>query len=353
MRLTKSQAKIVKQALKEWEDQKLLTLKESKKLATSLEIVPFDWRRLARYSFIIAIISILIAINSIIFDEDLMELIERIFDSPAGMKSLSFFTLSVLIFWFGVYNKKAKPHMGFRNEAILTLGVFAYAGGIYYGGEYLSARFNLASESYSALILYGCISYAILGYIFRSQLIWLFAVLCLGGWAGTKTGYISGGGAYFLGMNYPLRFVLFGALMTLGAHYLKHYERFKPFHYTTFVMGLLYLFNALWILSIFGNYGDIMSWYRASHIELFHWSFLFALVAIGSFVYGLKYDDATTRGFGLVFLFINLYTRFFEFFWNELHKGIFFSILALSLWYVGTKAETIWNLKIAPSSKDS
>ena len=33
-------------------------------------------------------------------------------------------------------------------------------------------------------------------------------------WMGAETGYISGYGMYFLGMNYPLRFVLFGAMLT-------------------------------------------------------------------------------------------------------------------------------------------
>ena len=34
-------------------------------------------------------------------------------------------------------------------------------------------------------------------------------------------------------------------------------------------MGLLYLFIAPWLLSIFGNYGDLDSWHRARQIELF------------------------------------------------------------------------------------
>ena len=34
-------------------------------------------------------------------------------------------------------------------------------------------------------------------------------------------------------------------------------------------MGLLYLFIALWIMSIFGNYGDIERWERVKQIELF------------------------------------------------------------------------------------
>ena len=52
---------------------------------------------------------------------------------------------------------------------------------------------------------------------------------------------------------------------------------------------------------------------------------------------------STGEGFGVTFLGINLYTRFFELFWNNLHKAIFFALLAASFWYIGSKAETIWN----------
>jgi hypothetical protein len=51
-----------------------------------------------------------------------------------------------------------------------------------------------------------------------------------------------------------------------------------------------------------------------------------------------------TRGFGITFIFINLYTRFFEYFWEGTHKAIFFAILAISFWYLGSRAEKIWHL---------
>ena len=44
-----------------------------------------------------------------------------------------------------------------------------------------------------------------------------------------------------------------------------------------------------------------------------------------------------SRGFGLTFLFINLYTRFFEHFWDHMHKAIFFALLAVSFWCLGTQ----------------
>ena len=164
------------------------------------------------------------------------------------------------------------------------------------------------------------------------------------GWMGTETGYMSGWGAYYLGMNYPLRFVLFGALLTGCALALEHHPIAHRFFRATLAMGLLYLFISLWIMSIFGNYGDMRQWERVKQIELFHWSIIFGAVACGAIYHGLKYDNDMTKGFGLTFLGINLYTRFFELFWNALHKALFFALLGLSFWYIGSKAETIWNL---------
>ncbi len=35
---------------------------------------------------------------------------------------------------------------------------------------------------------------------------------------------------------------------------------------------------------------------------------------------------------------------FFELFWNTLHKAMFFALLGISFWYLGTKAEAIWRV---------
>jgi hypothetical protein len=161
---------------------------------------------------------------------------------------------------------------------------------------------------------------------------------------------------YFLGMNYPLRFVIFGAALTTlgiaGKHSLvaataasaRFKDRLLSMSPQTTVIGLLNLFIALWIMSIFGNYGDMMHWEKVRQYELLHWTVLFGTVAVAAIWYGLRYDDGVFRGFGLTFLFINLYTRFFEYFWDSIHKAAFFTILALSFWYLGRKAENIWHL---------
>ena len=125
---------------------------------------------------------------------------------------------------------------------------------------------------------------------------------------------MSGWGAYYLGMNYP--FTLYPVWWCIGwiNCYLSVMHGFQILLILPMWMGLLYLLLPLWILSIFGNYGDLNSWYNVKQYELLHWGILFAFVAIIAIVYGLKHDDATSRGFGITFLFLNLYTKYFEFF---------------------------------------
>jgi hypothetical protein len=40
------------------------------------------------------------------------------------------------------------------------------------------------------------------------------------------------------------------------------------------------------------------------------------------------------RGFGMTSFFIEPYTKFFEYFWEGLHKAIFFAILGVSFWLI-------------------
>ena len=170
----------------------------------------------------------------------------------------------------GTQQCEQAPDRFYRNEANSS-GVLATAGAVSQLGE----AFNTGSGHYSLLLLLSFLVYAVLGVALESNLIWVFALASLGGWMGTETGYMSGWGAYYLGMNYPLRFVLFGALLTGCALALESHPVAARFHRSTLVMGLLYLFIALWIMSIFGNYGDMHAWERVKQIELFHWSILF------------------------------------------------------------------------------
>ncbi len=342
MQLSKKQAKIVKDAIHHWRQQDLLDQEQTDRLIGSLEVTRFDWKRIARYSFWLAISSIVISVSALLADEWIIALLEQLFNAPDLAKCIVLAMLSAGLYYFALRRQQRYPDKLYSNEAIMFLGVLTTAGAVAYFGKVI----DTGSGHFSLLLLLAAMIYAGLGLWFPSKLVWIFALLSLGSWFGAETGYVSGWGAYYLGMNYPLRFVLFAlVLLVAGSYLFRQWQARTDFLAPTRAIGLLYLFIALWILSIFGNHGDSETWMQAKQIELFHWSLLFAAAAIASIYHGIRYDDAMTRGFGITFIFINLYTRFFEYFWDSIHKAIFFAILAISFWYLGSRAEKIWNLE--------
>ncbi|MBW6484101.1 MAG: DUF2157 domain-containing protein [Vicingaceae bacterium] len=347
MKCNKKQGHFLNDTISDWEKNGIITKETADTLRNSYSIRPFDYKKLAKYSFWIAIICAITTVGAIIADNFLIDLIENFFSSSDIGLCLTFVALSSIVYYAGLKRRQKRPEKIFSNEAILFAGVLLTAAAVAYLGKAL----DLGSGHFSILFLLSTIIYAGLALWFSSKLVWLFALISLGSWFGTETGYVSSWGAYFLGMNYPLRFILFGAILVGTSFFLKNNSKLSDFHKPTYIVGLLYLFISLWILSIFGNYGDMHSWYDVKQIELFHWGLLFGFVAIGAIYYGLKHDDYTSRSFGITFLFINLYTKYFEYFWDVTHKAIFFIILAISFWFIGQRAEKIWNLEFLKKDK--
>lgn len=340
MQVSKNKALVIKEALSHWQAQQLLSPDQVKALKKTIHITPFDWRRLARYSFWFSVACLLIAVSAVLMDQVIMDMIALYFKAPALAKTISFTLLAALLYGGGYLGRKRSPDHVFRNEALFFLGVMATAAALSYGSELTS----MSQDNISMLFLISCLIYGALGLYLSSPLIWVFSLLSLGSWLGAQTGYMSGWGAYYLGMNYPMRFTLLGGVLLGGAWVCLEIKPLRPFHQSTLVMGLLYLFVALWILSIFGNYGDMDSWLAVKQSNLFLWSLLFGLAALLAIGHGLAYHNTTTRGFGLVFLIINLYTRFFEYFWAPLHKALFFALLGVSFWFLGSYAERLWSV---------
>jgi hypothetical protein len=330
---------VVRDAIERWKQDGVIPDAEAATLAATIEVQYFDWRKLAKYSFWIALFSIISSVSAALSDRMLRDLLEVLFNAPPLLKCAALTLTAAGLYRLGLKKRQQAPDRVYRNEAIFFLGVLTTAGAI----SQLGMAFDTGTGHYSLLLLLSFLLYAVLGVVLESNLIWVFSLVSLGGWMGTETGYMSGWGAYYLGMNYPLRFVLFGGLLTGCALSLEDHPVAGRFYRSTLVMGLLYLFIALWIMSIFGNYGDMERWERVRQIELFHWSLLFGAAGGWAIYHGLRHDNDITKGFGITFLGINLYTRFFELFWNNLHKAIFFALLAVSFWYIGSKAETIWN----------
>lgn len=348
MKLSQRQGDFLHDTIDEWEHNGTLDAETATKLRGSYTIRPFDWKRLALYSFWFAIASAIIAVGATLADDELVAWVQGLFSSSNLALCLFFAGVSVVLYAWGLWRRRKSPHSVFSNEALIFMGVLLTGVSL----TFLGKTVYTDSDHFSVMFLLSTVIYAGLAIWFPSRLVWVFALLALGSWFGTETGYVSGWGMYFLGMNYPVRFVLFAAVLIGLAFVFKRIPKLAAFFKPTFVMGLLYLFISLWMMSIFGNYGDMDVWEHVPQVELLHWGLIFGAVAIAAIVYGLKTDDATARGFGIAFLFINLYTKYFEFFWEGTHKAVFFIIMAISFAAVGRWAEKIWTLEFLRKGKE-
>jgi len=341
MKIDQDKSDFLDEMLEHWQDQQLLTDVQADRLRKSYEAKSFDWRRLAQYSFWIAMACGVISLGALLIDEQVLRYLERVFDASDLMISILSGMVSALLYYFSFKRKQTKSQQVFSNEALVFTAVMLTANAVAYLGKAIGG----SSSHFSLLILASVVIYGLLAYFFRSKLIWVFMLLSLGAWFGTETGYLSRGNLYFIGLNYPLRFVLFGLVLTIVSFLIRDNRRLGIFFQVNYISGMVYLFVSLWLLSVFGNFATLEAWYGIKQISLFYWAFISAGACVISIYAGLKYRDDIAREFGITFLFINLYTRYFEYFWDNWHKALFFSILAASFWLIGRRAEKIWNLE--------
>jgi hypothetical protein len=341
LNLDKQESDFLNRIIADWEKQGLVDNEQAEKLRGSYDVKGFDWMRLAKYSFWIALICGATSFTFLIVNDTIVNWLKKLYYTPDIIISIVSAIMAAFLFLWGRRRERLFPEKVYSNEAVIFTGVLFTACCI----AYLGKTFDNGSGHYSILFLVSVFVYGFLAWRMDSRLIWLFALVSLGSWFGTETGYQTQWSHYFLGMNYPLRFVAFGVLLVAACHFLRNSKWFGDFWELTYVVGLLYLFLSLWLLSIFGNYGTIDSWWKVKQISLFYWGIISLAVAGGFMLYGLKSKDSIAREFGITFVLIFIYTKYFEYFWDSTNHTLFFAILAVSFWLIGRKAEKIWNVK--------
>lgn len=341
MKIDQDKSDFLDEMLAHWQEEQLLSEADVKRLKNSYESKSFDWRRLAQYSFWIAMACGVISLGALLIDDKILNYLAHIYETSDLMICLLSAGGSAYLYYLSFKRKKTRPQEVFSNEALVFSAVMLTANAIAYLGKTL----DNGNNHFSLLLLIGVFVYGALAYIFNSRLIWVFTLVSLGAWFGTETGYLSRWNWYFVGMNYPLRFVVFGAVLTALSFLIKDKKKLGHFFQVTYISGMVYLFVSLWLLSVFGNFGTLEAWYNVRQLSLFYWAILSAAICAVSIYIGLKNRDDIAREFGITFLFINLYTRYFEYFWDSWHKALFFCVLAASFWLIGRRAEKIWNVE--------
>src|SRR5690606_32104520 len=146
-------------------------------------------------------------------------------------------------------------------EVYMVLGGLVVVSGLVYFCKDIGF-----GPQYTGLLATTAVIVLALGAFFRSRALWLAGILAAMGFYGAYSDWQQDNHNLFLGMNYPMRFTLFGALV-IGVGFLQNkVPRLRFSQRQTYVMGLLIFFTGLWGISIFGNYGRWEEWKKVRQV---------------------------------------------------------------------------------------
>jgi uncharacterized membrane protein len=327
MEVDKSESDLLHKALDEWEHTGKLTGEQAAVLRKTIVSKGTARQQIAQYFFFIAMFCTLLAFGAIFLNEKLLEKLKAYFSLNDLMIALIAAALSGIWFWY-VSRKKTNLSPAAYEVYMVLGGLSVLTSLVYICKEFRIDGTRTAFLSMALPVL------ALLGAWFRSRALWVGALAASVAWFYSFSTWQSSN-HLFLGMNYPVRFTVFG-LLILGFSFLQKPVRQLAFtQRITYVAGLTLLFCGLWAVSIFGNYNTLVGWQQVRQVHVLAYSILFAAASVASFFLGFRYNDELARDFGVLFLLVNLYTRYFEYFWDTMNKGIFFLVLAVTFGILG------------------
>jgi hypothetical protein len=227
--------------------------------------------------------------------------------------------------WYGGIRMATDPAQRHpvTGSALVTIGLAAAYGAmallVMIGND---DAFN-GSRLFSLLIVAGVLGMAT-AYVYHLRWPLLLALLCVFHGLGAWHAY-AGDGAYVADIQDPPTMALIAAMCAAFGLWHQHAEERELTRYAGFgrlyvIFGLIYLNCSLWFLTL-----NVYSEDRT-----LPWVLCFSAVCIAQIVLGARLKNGKLTGFGIVFLGIDLYTRFFEQFWDRLSMGLFLLMAGLS-----------------------
>jgi hypothetical protein len=218
--------------------------------------------------------------------------------------------VSAVCFFGGV--KLGNRGLTWSSRSIELLGALTLIGLTFT----LGVIYSSGSGNWPVLLLIDMFVLLPLAYLRRNVRVLVLIVIVFFTWFGGVTGYMSGWGAYFFGMNYPLRFFVVGLLMVGMSLIHRNAEQERLRTYEGFFKvwlsgGVFFSEMALWLMSLFGNFGNIWEGHRETSGELFFFGLLWASFNAALLWFGSRYQLRMLRGYAITFLIIQGYTLYF------------------------------------------
>jgi uncharacterized membrane protein len=319
----------------------VLDAETHQRLAERYPVNRWDWRSLGRWFLVFGALSL--SGGAAIFLHDIFHF---------TLKKLAVLLGTAMLGLFASGQWSKRRGLTWTPRVLELLGAFALIGLTFT----LGILYSSGSGNWPALLLIDLLLLLPLTYLLDNGLLLVLCAVVFFVWFGGATGYVSGWGAYWFGMNYPLRFLLAGAAIA-GAGVLHRLAEHGPlaayrgFFKVWLSTSLFFSEMALWLLSLFGNFGDMRDWrYQAGVEELVLFNALWAGTNALLIYFGTLLDLRMVRGYAVTFLIIQGYTLFF---WHLAeHLGPTLSLLAAggtALWLVLHLEQRRRGRAVAPS----
>ena len=203
----------------------------------------------------------------------------------------------------------------FTAQTLLTIGLAGFYASLV--SLYLVTDGNRIADVNGWFLLLTSVVGVLAAYHFYLRWPLLMGLLMFFHGIGSMSRY-AGHGSYYLSIQDPRAMAVVALIAVVWGLWheqaleTKRLRRATGFGGLYLIFGLLYLNLSLWILSL-----DNDSWI---------WVVVFSITCVLQIVAGARLKDSRLSGFGVVFLSIDLYTRFYEFYWDSLSKALFFTL---------------------------
>jgi hypothetical protein len=280
--------------------QKILTPGEARQIAERYPTTPWDVLVLVRWFTILGAVTT--GAGAVILAKAYVNAL-RLAEAGLAVAMLAFI-------YFGRYAAQTKGFVK-TGAALEMVGGFALQGLIFV----LAIDFSTGSKNWPALVGIQALLLAVLAYALKNRLVLIHASVCFFTFFGGETGYMSGWGAYWLSMTYPVRFLAIGFVF-LGVawvHATALRGAYQAFSRVYFHLGLLTIHFALWFLALFGYFeNSVVSW-EGTDGQRAAFSAAWAAVSLVSIWLSGTIGQRILRSYGLTFLVIDVYTFYFQF----------------------------------------
>jgi len=343
LEVDKREARLLEKAIMAWQERQLINPEQAQQMQQSYQVreAHTEWQTITLYIFIAAISCALMAFGSLVLDEKWIEVLRKKLSLTDSFIAALFALLTAFLCYRG-YRLRRKQEVvpgqrafSLNRELYWLLPILSTGVTVVYLGKSL----QYLGGNYGLFWLLATAVYGVLALALSSQLLWIATLLCLIPAYVKLTYFVTGDASWFLGMNLPCRMLLLAAIMLLAHRLALPHKKYRAVQHITWAGGWLLLLLAAWLISIFGNSGTWSEWQQVRQYQLLWWVVVYTVICAGTIWLGIKLKDNMVRDMGVLFLLLDLYTRYFEYLWDRTHKGLFFTILALSFWWIGRRIE--------------